>query len=386
MLDWVINDSASARSVTSGYAPHTTIFQSYVKQNVAEEVNWHPTKAVDLGFILGLEQYDRSQAQTNRTTEWSAKFYDVVTPTDWAKFRSSYSFSGRRYSNYDWQTYVGNTIISPIVPGGTTTSLVENPGMRTYDMANRDRQIGKASLDLDFVPGLTVTPTAGLRFDRYLTNPADPINQLGLVRDNNWNGGLEVTYAVTDRVTLFASAMTEVYNRRMFDGGGVIAGNPSSHYFTDMTGLANTFVGAIDVVLIPKSLDLKLSGTLVRSNDQWNSGTAPGGSSGLVSNCPGTCSTIVGLWPAVTDTFKRFDATLRYKVDDSVVKQLGWVGDVYLKVKYVYESNFVDNWALGNMQQYMYYAANARSQQIYMAGDNPNYTAQYVMGSVALKW
>ena len=68
------------------------------------------------------------------------------------------------------------------------------------------------------------------------------------------------------------------------------------------------------------------------------------------------------------------------------VKQLGWVGDVYFKVKYAYETNFVNNWALGNMQQYMYYAANARSQQVFMAGDNPNYTAQYIVATLALKW
>ena len=386
MLDWVINDSASARSVTSGYAPHSTIFQSYVKQNAAEEVNWHPMKWIDLGAILGFEQYDRSRAQANRTNEWSGKFYDVVTPTDWAKFRSSYFFSERRYSNYDWATYVGNTIVAPIVPGGTTTSLIENPGMRTYDMANRDRQIIRSSLDLDFVRGLTITPTAGLRFDRYLTDPTDPVNQLGLVRDNNWNAGLEASYTVTSQLTLFGSVMTEVYQRRMFDGGGVLAGNPSGHYFTDMNGLANTFIGAVDVVLVPNTLDLKLSGTLVKSSDQWNSGSAPGGSSGIVSNCPGTCSTIVGLWPEVTDTYKRFDATLRYKVDENFVKQMGWIGDVYVKVKYAYESNFVDNWALGNMQQYMYYSANARSQQTYMASDNPNYTAQFVTASLAVKW
>jgi MtrB/PioB family decaheme-associated outer membrane protein len=391
MLDWVVNDARSARTTTLGYAPHTTIFQSYVKQNIAEDISWHPTKSVLVGLALGAEQYDRTQAQANRTNEWSAKFYDVIAPTDWAKLHSSYSFGERRYSNYNWQAYVGNTIIAPIVPGGTTTSLVENPGMRTYDMANRDRQIAKASLDLDFVQGLTITPSTGLRFDRYLTDPSDPVNQLGLVRDVNWNAGLEVTYTINDQLTLFGSAMTETYARRMFDGGGVIAGNPSAHYFTDMNGVANTFVGAMDVVLVPKTLDLKLSGTLVKSADQWNSGTAPGGSSGIVSNCPGagaaaTCTTITGLWPAVTDTFTRFDATLRYKVDEDVVKKLGWVGDVYVKLKYAYEQNYVDNWALGNMQQYMYYSASARSQQVFMAGDNPNYTAQYVAASLAIKW
>jgi hypothetical protein len=77
---------------------------------------------------------------------------------------------------------------------------------------------------------------------------------------------------------------------------------------------------------------------------------------------------------------------MRYKFDETFVKQLGWVGDVYFKVKYAYETNFVNNWALGNMQQYMYYAANARSQQVFMAGDNPNYTAQYIVATLALKW
>ena len=80
----------------------------------------------------------------------------------------------------------------------------------------------------------------------------------------------------------------------------------------------------------------------------WGSGSAPGGTA-LAPNCPGTCSTIVGLWPEVTGNFKRFDATMRYKFDETFVKQLGWVGDVYFKVKYAYETNFVNNWALGNM-------------------------------------
>ena len=385
MFDWVINDSTSARSQTAGYAPHTTLFQSYVKQNASEEVNWRPWRWLDLGAIVGWEQYDRDLAQANRTTEWSAKFYDVVTATDWAKLRSSVFFSERRFSNYDWATYVGNTIVAPIVPGGTTTSLIENPGMRTYDMADRDRVVVKSSVDFDVLPGLTITPNAGLRYDQYLTNPNDPVNQLGLVFDNNWNVGLEGTYAVSNTVTLFGAAMMEVYNRRMFDGGGVTAGSPTGHYFTDMYGHTNTFIGAVDVVLIPQTLDLKFSGTLVMSSDQWNSGSAPGGTA-LTPNCPGTCSTIVGLWPEVQGNFKRFDATMRYKFDETFVKQLGWVGDVYFKVKYAYETNYVDNWALGNMQQYMYYAANARSQQVFMAGDNPNYTAQYIVATLALKW
>ncbi|TMI98518.1 MAG: MtrB/PioB family decaheme-associated outer membrane protein [Alphaproteobacteria bacterium] len=385
MLDWVVNDSNSARAQTAGYAPHTTIFQSYTKQNAAEEVNWRPWRWLDLGAIAGFEQYDRSQAQANRTTEWSVKFYDVVTAFDWAKLRSSYFYSERRYANYDWQTYVGNTIVAPIVPGGTTTSLIENPGMRTYDMANRDRQIVKAAVDFDFFPGLTLTPNGGVRYDRYLTNGSDPVNQLGLTRDNNWNVGLEATYSVNSSLTLFGAIMTEVYDRRMFDGGGVTAGSPTGHYMTDMYGHANTFIGALDVFLIPKVLDLKLSGTIVMSSDQWNSAAAPGGTP-IVSNCPPTCSTIVGLWPDINGTFRRFDATLRYKFDDDFVKRIGWTGDVYFKVKYAYEMNYVDNWALGNMQQYMYYAANARSQQIFMAGDNPNYTAQYVIATLALKW
>src|SRR4029079_4986366 len=56
MLDWVINDSASARSVTAGYAPHTTIFQSYTKQNAAEEVNWRARRMLDTRRACAWEQ------------------------------------------------------------------------------------------------------------------------------------------------------------------------------------------------------------------------------------------------------------------------------------------------------------------------------------------
>jgi hypothetical protein len=177
MFDWVINDSTSARSQTAGYAPHTTIFQSYTKQNAAEEVTWRPWRWLDLGAIAGWEQYDRDLAQANRTTEWSGKLYDVVKPTDWAKFRSSYFFSERRYSDYNWAAYVGNTIVAPIVPGGTTTSLIENPGMRTYDMANRDRQIAKAALDLASTVISPIRPTRSISSGWFATTTGTPASR-----------------------------------------------------------------------------------------------------------------------------------------------------------------------------------------------------------------
>ena len=64
--------------------------------------------------------------------------------------------------------------------------------------------------------------------------------------------------------------------------------------------------------------------------------------------------------------------------------------EVYLQLKYMIEYNNVTNWQTTGLTPYMYSTLNASTvafkDMIFMAGDNPNYTAQAIMASLLVKW
>jgi hypothetical protein len=76
----------------------------------------------------------------------------------WALWRTNYSYSARRYNGeyeIDDSTWLNS---------------------RMFDLANRNRQRARTELDIIYNRYLTVTPSAGLRFDDY---PGSPTSQHG---------------------------------------------------------------------------------------------------------------------------------------------------------------------------------------------------------------
>ena len=68
----------------------------------------------------------------------------------------------------------------------------------------------------------------------------------------------------------------------------------------------------------------------------------------------------------------------------------GWIGETFIRVRYLYEQNKVSNWQNDLVQVYMYAVTNSSTtglkQQIFMAGIIPNYTAQAVVATFGAKW
>ena len=82
-----------------------------------------------------------------------------------------------------------------------------------------------------------------------------------------------------------------------------------------------------------------------------------------------------------------------YYVDPAFVKQMGWIGQVSLRARYTFEQNRNSNWATDNFTPYSPSAADAGGADIsnggrslFLACNNPNYTAQIVALSVGVKW
>lgn len=387
LTNWVVNDtsiaSANANSVGSGaYAPHTTLLKSYTKQNAADELTWSPLKWATVGEQTGWEQYRYSEFAANETKEYSEKLFGRINPTDWLSVRADGSYSWRRYNDYNWAAFLGDLGVA---------SGAENPYLRDVDLANRNRTLGNLYADITTpISGLTITPTAGLRWDDYPTDPsilAAGGAQLGLRTDHDWNLGIEGDWTVNSNVSFVLSYTYERIAQTMTG-----ANTANQYYDASMGEDVNTLTGGANFQIIPDRLSLKLSATYEFANDVWNASPGAGclvANAGNGQNC-GLVSPGNPAYPPENTRFSHVDATMTYKLDPTFVAQLGKGGEAYLQLHYLWERNNVTNWQDNGLSPYMYSTLNSSTvafkDMIFMAGDNPNYNAQAIAASLIVKW
>jgi MtrB/PioB family decaheme-associated outer membrane protein len=361
--DYIWEDFASAAAV--GTAPRRSLSPSYTKQNASEELTWLASKSVKLGVSGGWEHYDRTRRAVNVTNEWTGKAFADVQISDAALLRSSVQYSERRFENYDWVNYV----MLPAMVGAN------DQGLRTFDLANRNRTKATVSVDISTpITGLTITPTAGLRFDSYGLNPD---TEFGLRKDNELNAGVEVVYVIKPGATVMFAYMHENLDRNLWSADVVV--DPTSRFDFKIKETVATYMAAANFELIPDQLDWKVSYTYMHDNESYTE---------VLRFDP---TTVVPSWfggfPAVKTDFYRVDSTLRYKFDPDLVAKMGWKGTVYAKLGYTWQRNVVSNWQQDNVAPYMFGIDQAfAGRTILMASTNPNYSAQLIKASLALKW
>jgi len=392
LTNWIVNDAAIATGsggVGNGsYAPHTTLFSSYVKQNAGDELTWTPASWGMFGVGGGWEQYRYTQYPVDATNELSGKVFTRLTPTDWLAVRATETYSSRRYDNYNWQNYVGSVMLA----GTTGTGFVENPALVDYNVANRDRNAGNIYMDITTPFGLTITPNAGYRWDDFPSDPklaglAAP-GQLGLQYDHAANYGVELNWAVSPTLSLMGSV---THDSDIMDMMGTSSGSLplGGAYITRMREHGNTFMAGVNYQIIPDKLSLKLAGTMALFTDEWTTGPVPGY---CVTGSGAACGIVSAgnpAYPPESTKFSRFDATLSYKVDQSFANQLQ-LKDMVFKLHWAYEKNSVTNWQADSASPYLYSVLNssttAMRDMIFLAGNNPNYTAQLIALSAVVKW
>jgi hypothetical protein len=400
LTNWIVNDSsiaAGAGSTGSGsYAPHAAIFQSYNKQDASDEVTWRAASWGTFGVKGGWEQYQYSEYAVNETNEFNGKLYGQLHPSDVLNIRFDQSGSLRRYNKYDWADLIGN------LNYGASPGNPENPFLADYNIANRNRLAGNLYVDYTTpISGLTLTPTAGYRWDSYPTDPSfiaqaqaqtgtTGTTELGLRQDHHLNAGIEADWVVNSNVSLSLSYTYERTHQLMFG-----TSSPTSEaqiYNAAIDEYVHTLTGGVTLQLIPDRLSLKLSATHEFANDAWGTSPAAGcaaANAGSGANC-GIVSAGNPAYPAENTNFDHIDATLLYKIDPTLFNQPSGRGEAILQLHYLYERNNVSNWQSGAVAPYMYSTLNSSTtafrDQIYMAGDNPNYSAQALMASLVLKW
>jgi MtrB/PioB family decaheme-associated outer membrane protein len=381
--NWVLTDVKLAGTQSGPYAPVNSLSLSYTKQNAGAELNWRPERVWNVGAAYGFERYDWTRTSANVTNENSGKVYTDWTPDEWLTVRASWLYSQRRYEQYDYVNFFG-AFQWPNDTAGTATRA--SPAYRQFYLDNRDRNKGQLSVAVDVLPTLTVTPTVGWKLDDYRLNPNI---EEGLQRDHSWNAGVEVGYLITPDTRLLFSYMNEQHSQIITSAGTVLnlaTANPATQYYSaNVQDRVNTFMFAADHAFIPGKLDVGLSYTVSTATDSqpliYMNGGIPG-SAGQAGQSQ---------YPDVKTTWQRFEAKAQYKFDRETVQQIGWKGDVTLKLRYAWESNSVGNWQNDFMQTYMWSGVagsnfGSAGYMTWLAYNNPNYNVQLVTASLVLKW
>ena len=390
--NWVLNDSV----ITTGamnYANHTTLFSSYVKQNVSDELSWTPMHGATFGVFGGLERHDYTQYAANYTNEGTAKVFAVLNPWDWLTVRANDAYSVRRYGTYNWQNFVGAQMGGGLAPQG----LVESPALVAFNVANRNRNVGSLYFDIQMpIEGLVLTPTASMRWDDYpvdrtmLAQTGSPYQQ-GVTFDHNWTAGLEANWTINSNLQLMGGYMfSNGMEKLLADQSGA---NLAQVYYSNMADYVHTFMAGATWQVIPDKLTVKLSATHEMAKDNWATGpmelcVAQIAATASAANC-GVVSPGNPAYTPMTNRFDHLDLKLTYKIDDSLMHQAG-LSEGYFALKFTYEQNDVSNWQNSAQTAYMYSTLNssttAMRSMIFLAGNNPNYRAEAVMSSLVLKW
>ena len=380
--------------------PITPEYLSYKRTNLSEGLKWNtPIHGLTMGTGYDFERWDRTNRFTNITDEHTGRIFADAKPASWALWRTNYSYSVRRYEGeyaIDDSTWLNS---------------------RMFDLANRNRQKAKTELDIIYNRFLTVTPSAGLRWDDY---PGSTPNQTGVSKEHSWNAGLQLGVTPNRDLRLMAGYIFEQTKLDMSaavaDADGAGAGNkclfpgyapitfdpytaPNACTWGDrLTQNYHTFLASADWKAIPNTLDFRLDYITSWSDESHDftpcslvSATSYN-CNGISSNIPGVTPSQVGLpWPDNTNRYQRLDLTARYFFDPDVVRRIGATGQIVAKLRYTWEHNHGTAWQSDSVNTYFGTLTGnneltGTSRSTWLAYNNPNYTAQMLAASVSVKW
>jgi MtrB/PioB family decaheme-associated outer membrane protein len=378
---------------------------AYTKDNASTELNYRPARWLNVGGGWYWERWDRKLRDVNVTNENMGKVFADATLANWALWRGSYLYSQRRYGEYSTEHFVEDVALA-------FSEVASN--MRRFDVANRNRH--KADTAFEFAVyevNTTITPNAGLRWDDY----PDPVfNPLGLQSDHSWNAGIEVSTTIQPTIRVMAAYTYE--DRKLDITGGTgganfgtlplgcptaAAANPDAiigpicTWGSDIHQRNHTFLAAVDWKVIPTTFDLRLEYLYSRGSEA--NATAPcsvPGAAGFSCNglVAGANPALVnfGQFPTERNILQRFNVIGRYYVDPFTVRQMGFEGDITIKVRYTWERNRNENWAYDNLTPYVPTAdpgqpeISGGSRSLFLAAFNPNYNAHLIAASTVVKW
>jgi len=370
---------------TNAAQPLTRDPHSYTKFNVEDDLKWQANRMWTFGLGYFFERYTYQNGEVNATNESGAKAYINMTPWSWLIGRASLQYSQRRYDQ--WLGCADNSAAC---------------AMRQFFVQNRDQTKAYMNVEVQLTKDLTVTPNGGLRWIEYPTDavwngaggagtPPQLTNSLGTQYDRGWNAGADLSVRITPALRATVGYNYEEHYLYMQSCCGAnIPFNDSNTWSSQVVQRYNTVVASALWNAIPGKLDILGDYVFAYGTEANNTNGCASGTAGCTgANSSGPTPT----WPTEQNRLQRFNVVAKYYVDPSVVKQMGFVGNITLKARYTWEQNKADNWAINFFTPYSPGAADAGGvditnggRSLFLAYNNPNYTAQILALSVIAQW
>jgi len=141
----------------------------------------------------------------------------------------------------------------------------------------------------------------------------------------------------------------------------------------------NTATVAVKWAAIPNTLEFDVRGQVSGGVDQQTCSLC------TYTNAAGVTQPVGTPFPNDTTLWERVDATATYRFDPTWVHQMGFQGDLLMRLRYTWERNAVSNWQNDSLAPFTDIPAYQASN-IYMAYDNPNYNVQMLALSLMARW
>lgn len=233
----------------------------YTKYDAGVDGRWRFNQVAGVTVGAGWERWDRPEDHREApiTDEYFAKLALDVTPYDWVSGRLTYKPSFRRINEYNTGAHEHHTVLEED-PASVAQSLL----LRKFDEADRNRQ--RVDLVVNFTPfgrisplleTLAVSPTFSWIWDDYLNSP------LGLQKAETYAIGIDLSWAPTERVSMYAGYMYENIDQDQRSRSRPVTGTtvfdfPDFDWASKNVDTVHTLWTGVRAALIPKVLDFGL--------------------------------------------------------------------------------------------------------------------------------
>lgn len=316
-------------------------------------------KSLSAGLSYTAEWVNREHREVKETEENTLAASMDYRPMMNLLVRGAYTWADREAQDFEIEDYENDA-----------GALIELPGLRRYDTADRIRNEG--SLQAQWTPGsLSLGVNGSMGHDQYEPGVGDLTGgvgtnlaqQYGLLSGRTYQAGGDIGWQVNGWLTIdgyYQFEQVVTLQRSDDNSGGTLAQSAADSWSVEILDRYHTGGVTAGVVAIPKRLDLKVGYELSYSRGGNN---------------------FVNL--GATNASERTPEETETSKQDVTVKAIAKLTDALsLVFGYVYEKYDVRDFANEGVEQVG--GANAGQTNIYLADNSMDYRAH--MGSVTLKY
>ncbi len=252
----ILNPGDMTPSATSVETNEPLAFR---KQNASQDIAWRIIPQVTAKAGYEWEHWSRSHREVRSSNEHTFKGTVDVRPWQWLLGRISYAHGVRTIHADGYDPLGGNADVLP--------------QFRKFDEADRTRDRGDVLLQLTPLERVTVTGTFTITHDNFFNSV------YGLQDARSFGASGDVNWTPTEWLNVFLGYAHDNYAsliQKRFITGTVI-NDPTDDYTVRPLDMLDTVTAGVNLVVIPKRLDLGLGYSFSFGRSKITAFGAPGG-------------------------------------------------------------------------------------------------------------